>query len=331
MKKEKGFTLMEVIIALGVSVILMTTITKIIIINKQSLFSQNGLEQIKNEASFSISSINQDVKLAGFKGCVSGNKNNANYVNYQSVATDTSFGNNILSIQGYKGTGTFSPSLDPLLTSFLKLTPDSNYDILIVRNSNNNPYTLTSDMSSGTDNINLPNTTGMTAGQFAIISNCASNTLFNISSVNSNYITITNGSGLPYIYPTGSQVYLWNTIVYFVNTNNGISSLYRQINNNNPDLIASNIDKFSVLYGLDLNSTYNVNQYVTADLVSNFNSVVSIKLGIVLKSNITSTGANKVTVSNNYQYIFNGQTYTPNDGQIRKIYYSTITLRNMLP
>lgn len=331
LKKIKGFTLVEVIIALLVSVIFMATLTKILIINKQSLFSQNGLEQIKNESSFALSAINKDIKNAGFKGCVSGIKNNANYVNFQSVATSSSFGSNMFPIEAYRGNGSFSPVLSASLSSFLQLTPDANFDIIVVRNSTNNPYTLTADMAVTTDNLQIPSSTGITANQFAIISNCSSSTLFNVGSISTNYIQSNNATGLSYVYPTGSQIYLWDTIVYFVNTNNGISSLYRQINNSVPDLISTNVDKFSMLYGVDLNSSYNANQYITANLITNYNNIINVKLGLVLKSNITSTGASKVTVTNNYSYIFNGKTYTPTDGQIRKIYYSVIALRNMLP
>lgn len=330
-KKLKGFTLVEVIIALLVSVIFMATLTKILIINKQSLFSQNGLEQIKNESSFALSAINKDVRSAGFKGCVSGVKNSANYINSQNVSTISTFGGNAFPIEGYNGSGSFSPALSTSLSSFLQLTPDSNFDILVVRNSTNSPYTLTSDMLTTTDNLQIPDSTGLVPNQFAIISNCSSNTLFNVGTVGSNYIQSTSGTGLTYVYPTGAQIYLWDTIVYFVNTSNGVSSLYRQINNNVPDLIATNVEKFSMLYGLDLNSSYNATQYVTADLVANYNNIINVKVGLVLKSNITSTGASKVTVTKNYSYIFNGTTVTPADGQIRKIYYSIITLRNMLP
>ena len=331
MKNNKGFTLMEVVIALGISAILLTTLTKILIINKSNGLTQNALEQVKNESYFALDVLNQDVKIAGYKGCVSGVKNNIDFINFQNVTSPASYMTQMYPSQGYKGTGTFSPALDSTLTSMLQLTPDPNFDVLTVRNSTNNPYTLTTDMLTATDNLTLPNTSGISAGQVAIISNCSSNTLFNVGTVNAGYINTTNGAGLPYLYPTGSQIYLWDTIVYFVNTNNGVSSLYRQKNNTTPDLVASNVDKFSILYGIDLDSNYTTNEYVTPDLVSNNNYILNVKIGLVLKSNVTSSGSAQATVTKNYSYKFNGTTYSPTDGQIRKIYYSTITLRNMLP
>jgi type IV pilus assembly protein PilW len=80
-----------------------------------------------------------------------------------------------------------------------------------------------------------------------------------------------------------------------------------------------------VLYGIDTDSDGVANQYVTADSdeLENWNSVVSVKISLLM-----STLDNVPGIDSTY-YNVNGTTVTPAaDNRLRKVYTTTILLRN---
>jgi type IV pilus assembly protein PilW len=85
------------------------------------------------------------------------------------------------------------------------------------------------------------------------------------------------------------------------------------------------VENMQVLYGIDTDSDGVANQYVTADSdeLENWNSVVSVKISLLM-----STLDNVPGIDSTY-YNVNGTTVTPAaDNRLRKVYTTTILLRN---
>ena len=86
-----------------------------------------------------------------------------------------------------------------------------------------------------------------------------------------------------------------------------------------------------VKYGVDTDGDLLANQYVTADNVTNWDTVVSINLAVLVRS-IDETGVEKDKQT--YKLLggagaTGGGTYGPfNDRRQRAIFTTTITLRN---
>ena len=82
-----------------------------------------------------------------------------------------------------------------------------------------------------------------------------------------------------------------------------------------------------ILYGLDTTKTQTVTEYVTADLVPDFNTVMSVKVALLAAS---APGSAHPTGAKTYNLL--GTIVTaPNDTRARQVFEETIAVRNALP
>lgn len=320
--KNRGFTLIELLVSIGISIFLIGAITKVMLQSKENIRTQDNVEKIQNDAKFALDLLTQDTRMAGFRGCISNN-----FSNFKNATTSNNYQSQITAIQGYEGKITgFSPSLDTAINN-LNPIPNKEFDVITIRVPSTNPIILINDLASFTDKMKLSDTTNLTVGKYAIISNCTASTLFKINSIVGNAVSSDNSAGIGYLFPVGSQLYTYDTITYYVGAIEGKNYLYRQINSNSPEQISDNIDKFKIIYGVDTDNDLNANKYIYGSLISPTDNIVSIRVGLVIKSNDNGTiGSSK----SQYSYNFNGVKITPNDSKVRKIYYTTINLRNMV-
>jgi len=77
-----------------------------------------------------------------------------------------------------------------------------------------------------------------------------------------------------------------------------------------------------ILYGEDTDGDRTANRYVTADQVTNMKNVVSLKVMLLLRT--LEDHLADVPQS----YTFNGQTVTPTDRRLSRVFSSVITIRN---
>ena len=81
----------------------------------------------------------------------------------------------------------------------------------------------------------------------------------------------------------------------------------------------------SVTYGLDTNGDLAVDQWVTADQVSDWSQVLSTRLELLLASTDTNTAGTA------QPYVFGGTTVTPTDRRLRTVVSLSASLRNAVP
>lgn len=115
------------------------------------------------------------------------------------------------------------------------------------------------------------------------------------------------------------------TIIYSIQDGaNGQPSLWR--NDGVDRELIEGIENIQILYGNDTNSDSAPNYYVPAGTAGlNMATVVSIRIRLLLSSNDDNLSAQPLP------YNYNGATITPADRRIRRVFTSTIALRNRLP
>jgi type IV pilus assembly protein PilW len=119
-----------------------------------------------------------------------------------------------------------------------------------------------------------------------------------------------------------------STISYQINTSSTSSlpdpeiTLYRS---SNP--LIEGIQNMQILYGIDSDSIPDgaANYYVSANNVSNMQRVVSVRISLLVVTLDDNLTQQPMT------YIYNGVTTTPTDHKIRRVFNTTIALRNHLP
>lgn len=327
LKKEQAFTLIELMVAMGVGIFLLGAMTKVMLQNKDTARTQTNVEKIQDDARFGMELIAQDVRLAGFRGCVS-SAPTGGYLNFKNATTSATYQGQVTAIQPFRGMGSsFSPALNPAISG-LSPAPNPQFDVITVRVSPNEPLILTTDLVAPTDVLKLSGNKDLTTGRYAVLSNCAAATLFRVNTVSGNNVTSDNPSGVGYLFPIGSQLYLYDTITYYVGTVNAKNYIYKQVNGQAPQQVIDNVDKFEILYGIDSDTDFNSNQYVHANAVTNPQQIISLRMGLVVRANDNRTS---VSPSTENSYKFNGNTVMAGDTKLRKVYYTTVNVRNMVP
>jgi len=232
----------------------------------------------------------------------------------------------------------------------LATAPVVNNDVLVVRSSTQGGSpAFVSNM--GTNNFDVTSVpSGFQAQKLAIISDCVKSLIFQISSVLGNTISHTTGGvpgNLTNTFPTGvnfdlgSEVTLLQTTAYYIgvgadgdgalfsadlSSGNSFTSAAPSIS---PNELVPNIEAMQILYGLDTKGTRTVGQWVTADQVTDFTSVMSVHIALLAAGPLGSANMG-ATAAQPYNLL--GTLVTaPVDTRNRQVFDVTVGVRNLLP
>lgn len=343
--KQKGLTLVELMIAVTLGIFITGGIIQLFINTKQSYRVQENLSRLQENARFAISFLNHDIRMAGNMGCVSSSRIITNTLN-----DTTSFNYNFSSaLQGSESTGvdTWSPALDTSITS-----PLTGHDVLTIRGI----------LEQGVDITGQPNTTACatetssTAAQIAnikvssstplpfagndivIAANCDNASIFQISNTTplvdivehidvSGAVPGNASANLGACYAGKGELFKLTSRSYYIRTNpSGTPSLYRKDGTNNAEELVEGIEDMQILYGEDTDNDHTPNYYVSANSAGlNMDNVVSVRISLLA----VTIDDNLATVA--VPYTISGTATTPTDHRIRRVFTSTIALRNRLP
>ena len=232
----------------------------------------------------------------------------------------------------------------------LATAPVVNNDVLVVRSSTQGgvPAFVSNMGVNSLDVTSVPST--FQAGKLAIISDCVKSLIFQISSVGGVTISHTTGGvpgNLTNAFPTGvnfdlgSEVTLLQTTAYYIgvgadgdgalfsadlSAGNSFTSAAPPIS---PNELVPNIEAMQILYGLDTKGTRTVGQWVTADQVTDFTSVMSVHIALLAAGPLGSANMG-ATAAQPYNLL--GTLVTaPVDTRNRQVFDVTVGVRNLLP
>ncbi|MDP9010039.1 MAG: PilW family protein [Pseudomonadota bacterium] len=239
-----------------------------------------------------------------------------------------------------------TPGLDAALAGL----PVQNNDVLVVRSTLKDAQTVyVSAIVDGAPSftVNLQGSLTTAAGpQLAVISDCAKKgVVFQITNITPsppNSIITHNGSGgpggnstsaFPFSFSVGAQVAPVDTVVYFIapgadqDSALWVSDLNATTGFTTTELVPD-IEAMQILYGVDTSGAQAVTNYVTADKVTDFNTVMSVKVALLAAS--APGSANPPAVARTFNLL--GTTVTaPIDRRSRQVFEETIAVRNALP
>lgn len=319
---QTGMTLIEIMIALLISAFLVGGVLQIFIGSKQTYRMQEGLSRLQENGRFALEFLSNNIRMAGSRGCkrtatISGASNDPT-----SFLSDFN-----TSIQGFEATSSsaWTPAINSAITS-----PLGGSDVITIRRVDNQVNYITAH-AAGTAALTLAATTGLAAGNVVLVSNCSGAEAFQISSIAGNTVTLQSAPSKSY---NGGEISPINTISYYVRTNSNtlLPSLYRRVGSNGAEELVEGIEQMNVWYGEDtdmslttgISTDYVPNYYVPANSVVNMLRVVSIRISLLAVTLDDNLVAQPLT------YTYNGATTTPADRKIRRVFNTTIAVRNRL-
>lgn len=313
MNQQKGLSLVEIMVALTLSLILIAGVGQIYVSSRQTYRIQEALARLQENARFTLEVLGRDVRLAGYLGC--SNSASTTPVLGTSAPSVVPGGAVAVITGGNDNAGSFTDP-NPALKSTLATNVIRGTDAITVLFGEFCGGTTTAQINSTADpSGSLANNCGITVGTTpVVIADCGSTHIF---------IPEITPTALSYSYAPGSEVMLYRSYTYYIRMNpGGQPALYRYDNINVSTELVEGVENMQITYGIDTDADQSANQYVTSAGVGNWQQVVSVRFVLTFRTvddNLTSAART---------YTFNGAQVT--DNRLSRTYTSTIALRNRL-
>jgi len=336
LKHQHGISLVEVMVALVISLFLLGGIIQVYLANKSSYAFSNSISRIQENGRYALDTMTQDLRMAGFFGCaIFDPTNTENIVNnlnpdgtgYDAVVHDI-IGQGLL--EGTENDGlngsdsiTLRGAKPAQFNVYPPYGPSTSADIFINGGSSLEPddIVMISNCRGG-DIFQVTNTTkgGGTTAKDAVVHNTGNAT----EPGNYNPDTCKVGQCLSQVYGPDASVFQLQAVTYTIAVGeSGEPALWRSENGTNLELIEG-IEQMQLLYGIDTDDDDFPNQYVVSTAVADMLDVISIRLMLLARSESDS-------ITEDFQkYTYNGANVTAGDQRLRQIFSTTIALRNRI-
>jgi len=321
MRKNKGYTLLELLVANALGLMVLAGVVQVFSANSQSIRVLNANTNVQEGGRIGLELLSRDIRMADYWGCMPDPSSIVNHLDTTDSDYDPTKHNPTTStgLDGANDVGTLTlggvtvkPGTDVLYLKGVAPNPD----VRILP-----PYmpTVSADIKVNTGVTTLPK------GALILITNCNGGDFFTNTAMNTE-------TGSQVLHATGnvtatgavdnatkplSQTYKGDAIIstlvskaYFVGTNaKGSTSLYRydEQDDNLMELIP-NVADLQFQYGENNGTDHSVDKYGNAGSV-NMDTVISVRTTLVMASSDTSVISS---------------------GSLQREYSTTTTIRNRL-
>lgn len=354
LKLQQGLTIVEIMVAMVLSLILMGGVLQVFLGSKTSYRVNEALSRLQEDGRFSMEFLTRDVRMAGYSGCSRYGTITNTLKNQTSISYDFTTG-----LTGYDNV----PTTPPAALASLSWIPKAGTDVIVVRRDAGNPVRIVKNnqgaqlfaemIGAREDNAcsgGGHRYSGLCEDDILMVTDCTKSRVFQTGNLTqtggSNELNVTHpSSGSPGNDPSSwggasapdSEVFRDDsfivkvaTYVYYVaNDADGIPTLFRQ-DGVLALPIAQGVDDLQALYGVDTSPgdpIQSADTYVDAAAVTNWNNVVSVRLNLLLRSlDNNITGAPQPY---RYQGVDVAITNT-NDRYLRKEFTALVAMRNRL-
>lgn len=355
-QRQSGFGVIEIMLAMLISLILLSGVIQIYTGSKESYVMAENLSRMQENARFAVNMLAHDIRMAGFMPCRT-NGNMANTV--QSTSPMVDFFNGAL--RGYEGNvSTFPSDAFPAAGTAAGDRVATSDGVIVLRGASGNQTYHVLSHNGNSAQFKLNKEHNFRVGQIAMVCDGNNAAIFQITNSNPSNETIvhnegtgtpgncskhikgngdcTNETGLkPESYGDDAQVVAFEGRAYYigVGSRGNTNSLYRVAVLDNatmaaPEELLEGIESMQILYGVDANGDRLAESYVTAGTVGDWTTVVSVRLGLLIQ-----TPEEVGTDVDNRAYYVAGTTIGTSgtvqhaaDGRLRYAFNSTIKLRN---
>lgn len=333
MRRQSGFTLIELMLAMSLGLILLIGIFNVLLINLQSYRVQASVSRIQEVGRHVLEELAINIRNSGHRGCV---RNNANFVNWLNSNYFSNFNQAVI---GYNAeTAGWSTTLPTELGTVAAGT-----DVLSLASAVEIDAVISTAMSDPADTtISVREAQASFAdGDLLIFSDCLTSDLFQTSGSTSdgagNAIVANNVSSgsqpgntaqpMSKAYDAGDHIYRHTVTSYFIaasgqGTGN---ALWRRVGQRAAEELVEGVDQLQVEFGVDTDGDSAVNAYVSP-AAANSSQIIAVRVYLLLRS------LDRLSVdADTRSFVFAGETFGPfNDQATRQLFVKTVAIRNRL-
>jgi len=352
--RESGFTIIEILVAVTLSLILLAGVSQIYLGSRTTYKLQTASGNVQENGRFSMEFMAKDIRMAGYMGCAKANVKLTNNIDPTGKNTTNDVSNTLATfdgsqaVQGYTYDGVTVP-VELQAMGFTAADLIAGTDIIqmnsaqscaggdiVCHNNTDTGVTKTckdgSGMGSAEYKIADNSSCQIKQNDVVLISDCVTADIHGVTNNPSGDIhdTIAHGSNLNYTpklfssYGEGSSVYKMHTDIYYLDIGaSGEPALFRahldQGTLNKQELV-DGVYNMVLTYGVDTTGDSVPNRYVAAADVADWTQIVNVSVALSTRSrddNVTESSST---------YTYNGAAVT--DKRLRRDFSTTVTIRN---
>jgi len=343
-----GFSLVELMVALGLSLLLLAGVVAIFSSSRVAYESTDQLSRVQETGRFALDQLSRHIRSAGFTGCSRQPTAIASALNADTNATLEYGFFGSPPVMGYDtaGSGTWSPALHPNIAA---LTPSEDSDVLVVRGARLDviPMQVDEDMV-GSDGITLDPTGELIVksagsvngidpdGNVLMAYSCEGVSFFFANAAGTSLIrpvsgtipgNTTNSTSYPFL--KAAEVVPVETVVYYIDSASApapatMNSLWRKVGEGAAEELVQGVERMQIEYGVDLEGDRVVDDYRPASTVGNWDRVLSVRIAMLVSA-VQEYGNDRDTRT--YQ-VLDTVVPAPLDRRLREVFTTTVSIRN---
>lgn len=329
---ESGLSLVEIMIALAISMMLLLGTVSIFMSNQRIYREQDRMGRLQENARFIMQKLSEEIRMAGYVGCSDehGGDKVRTIISGASGGALFDFSNIIEGIEGYRvGVSTWLPSG----SSDIPADIVAGSDAITIRYIRGVSFALSNDMANTAAAVQIPAIAGFRVGDAVAIHDCTGADIFRVTGVttaggidslahevDASIGNTTAHLGRAYRSATGRVSRFVSKRYYIADENDGRGpALY-----DTGTRLIDGVENMQILYGVDTTGDGIADEFRRADVVANWTDVTSVRLAVLLR-----TVDEDRTVPNTSRYFLLDEEITaPGDRRGRRVATTTILIRN---
>lgn len=343
-ESQRGFGLVELMIAITLGLFLSAAVIQVFLATNASSKVQDSLAQIQENARFAMRFLGKEVRMAGYMGCSSIGNISVNVITNPADTVNFDLSTALVGEDNV----TAGNELGALVGS----------DVLHIKKASGVGVYVTGNTSANNANIKIENNSlGFAQGDYVMVSDCLAADVFRISNNPNNNgngnadttlthsMSVNTDTKLSKLYQTDAEIFGFESVDYFIrdtgrDTASGlrINALYMQrlvagsggVTSAAIELVEG-VEDMQITYGVDTNDDRAVDVYRDGAAVTDWTDVLSVRVALQMVASdeniVGKTGAE------NAQSIvdINGNVIPNNDGRFRQVFTNVFAIRNKLP
>lgn len=350
--RQQGLSLVELMIALAIGAALIGGIIQVFTSNNAAFRTQQAASRMQENARFAFHFLSSELRQAGYSGCVGSDKN----TNVLDVTDGDEYNylfNFSKSVEGYdldeESLPDDAPDLDP--------APRADTDVVVLRRAGEEQISAAENQpSANAANFKVSEEHDFQAGDILTISDCQKSWTFQVTKADTGKQTVVANKGNK-TSPGNKQKIVQTdlgpdfsvsrsvaTFFYIAESesNSEEPALYRRVNDEPDEELVTGVEDMQLEYGLDTNIQFvdpsspdcevddkgdgDVDEFKKAADIDDddceWGQVIGVRLSLLVRSQ------SEQVMPDGQTYQFAGEEETSDDGRLRHVVNSTITLRN---
>jgi len=348
--RHQGFTIVEIMIAMTLSLLLLAGIVSVVASSKITYLENERVARNQEGGRAALEMILRDLRGAGYPGCAQPIPSLFSPNNLLTNPTSLLWHFEV-PLQGYEGSsGTWAPALDTVLSGATP-APSTGNDVIVIRTIRAGlPQFRTTGFTFPNADIVVAKSKGQkVVGTTFVINDCGGESFFVATTTAADAdttATLKRGTGgsaptnqskdLLASFTEGAQVAPVDTVVYYIAPSatpavkGGLAgpALWRIVSSSGvPEEVIPGVERMEIQYGVDTDGDTVVDQYSNADVVntaSNWSNVISARIAILVRS----PEANSPDLDKRTYTLLSRTVPSFNDHYERSLFITTVALRN---